>query len=223
MLSAELAAELANTLSKAAENVAKDIVSEDVGDEDDISSQLCGRLKQAADNFVDSVGRQYPNVRIKARHMTSRASGSEERRIGADIVVVLDVDLPDQRLTKGLLIQAKVLPQGRIMAPRAWEGLKSQCQRMLARTPSAFVFMYGKSSIIPFSASALECVERTKLWDSSTYPLHWVFHDFLVSWIGDRRIAATDRLGLAWMMLEFGIPNAFIVQVSDPDKPDRFD
>src|SRR5262245_27415390 len=144
MLSGDLAAELASTLSEAAESVAKDIGSEDVGDEDDISSQLCGRLKQATDGFVDSAGRRYQKVRIKARHMTSRASGAEERRIGADIVMVLDVDLPDQRLTKGLLVQAKVLPEGQVMAPRAWEDLKRQCQRMLTRTPSAFVFMYGK-------------------------------------------------------------------------------
>lgn len=223
MLPPELAAELARTLSKAAESVAQDIAREDVGDEDDISSQLCGRLKQATDSFVDAAGRRYPNVRIKARHMTSRATGAEERRIGADIVVVLDVDLPDQHMAKGLLIQAKVLPQGTLMAPKAWADLRGQCQRMLARTPAAFVFMYGKSSITPFSASAVESLDRGGVWTASTYSLDWLFHDFLISWIGDRRIGATDRSSLAWMMLEFGIPNALVVQVSDPDRPDKFD
>lgn len=231
MLPRDLAVMLSDGLEDATHRVAFDLKAGDVGDEDDFSSQLCGRLKAAAEGVLKEALGARPElpdgsrerVRLRARHLRSRGKRSEETRIGADIVMVLDVDLPDQRVIKGLFIQAKMLSPGEPMPSREWGRLQEQCDRMLRLTPAAFVLMYSNEGVRAFSASAIEATQQKSLWDSSTYPINWLFHDFFISWIGDRRITGTDSGSLSRLLDLYGVPNALILQFhSSPDTPDRW-
>jgi hypothetical protein len=102
--------------------------------------------------------------------------------------------------SKGVLVQAKRVGRDEMLGKREYAELIDQCDRMLAITPSAFVFDYTKYS--------MRCGAATRISGSSSRDLHrtcgWTSYRFFLELfrcpIGDPRItsALVDELPASW-------------------------
>lgn len=185
------------------EQVAAEFRRGDIGDEDDISSQIVGRIKAVTQQIDGSITWTAKSVDgltgigVLGRRLTSRGKGAEETSVGADIVLVLDIDLPDYKVTKGLLIQAKCvnhLNEAKSSSER--ERLVSQCEDMLAISPASFVWTYGDDAVGVFSATSVMGSQGFFKHIFDTYDAGVFFYDFLICWIGDPRINSITRPAL---------------------------
>lgn len=223
MLSREVARRLGQLAEEAAAIISREIAEEELVAEVDISGQFCATLKRAIDAFDANLPEQFPRIRLKARQLTSGGEGSEEIRTGADIIFILNIRLRDQEVNKGILVQAKRLAHPATMGTREWNDLNVQCQKLLARTPASFVFMYSGQSIQPFSANAIVSIRRQSLWAAYQYPMAILFQDFALSWVGDRRVSGTRRHNVLALLQDFNATHALVIDVSELDADDTFD
>jgi hypothetical protein len=232
LLHHSIANQISGAMVAATDAVTKDYAEGDVGDEDDFSSQLCGRLKSKLNDAqfqpsesklasdLSKAGEQElrpSRIRLRARHLTWRGKRGEEGVIGADIVLVLDVDIPAYHITKGLLIQAKRLERGKRFASSDAATLTKQCNDMLTVSPASFVFLYSKTAVTPVSATALWSNDAVSPYSLPTYPLGWLYNDFAICWVGDRRIKATDGASLRRLLQRRRARNGLLISASGAD------
>ena len=122
---------------------------------------------------------------------TSSGKAAEEKRHGADLMGVLDIDLLFFKVQKGFLAQAKrAEPDGRF-SKKAWERLLFQCKMMLDRTPDSFVWVYSKSKGIRiFSANSVLGLGLTSrnVFDLYHHSVSSFFESHIKCFIGDHRL-----------------------------------
>ncbi len=130
----------------------------------------------------------------KARTLrTGRGVAAEEKRHGADLMGILDLALPDYCSTKGFLSQVKRAEPGQRFSKRDWDRLRSQCEKMLFRTPASFVWVYSKSrGIRIFSASSVLGLESRRIFDLYSRGVSSFFENHIECFIGDRRLNSTN-------------------------------
>ena len=129
----------------------------------------------------------------KARSMrTGRGIAAEEKRHGADLLGVLDLNLFDYRAKKGFLAQAKRAEPRQPFSRPEWERLQTQCETMLLRTPKSYVWAYSKSSgIRVFSANAVLALKSRAIVDLYSRSVSTFFAAHIESFVGDRRLNCT--------------------------------
>lgn len=120
------------------------------------------------------------------RHYSGRAS--EEKHIGADLLLHVALNTPQQTYSKGVLVQAKRERASGKLSGAEHRELVDQCGKMLRFTPAAFVFHYTASGIGCASAtlvqgSADRNLGRVCLWSS-----HRFFLELFRCPIGDPRM-----------------------------------
>ena len=155
-------------------------------------SQITDRILAEIEGSISH--RAYNGVVWKARTLrTGSGIAAEEKRHGADLMGVLNIDLPGYRVTKGFLAQAKRAEPNRGFSGRDWNRLTSQCKTMLGRTPESFVFVYSISEgirIVPASSVlGLESGNVFDLYDSSVSSF---FESHIKCNIGDLRLNSTN-------------------------------
>ena len=124
---------------------------------------------------------------------TSRGRAAEEKRHGADLMGVLDIDIPDYRVTKGFLAQAKRAEPGRQLSKTDWKRLHDQCQTMLSRTPDSFVWVYSKKrGIRIFPAISVVELNTRDIFDLYDRSVSSFFEYHLECFIGDQRLNSTN-------------------------------
>ena len=96
------------------------------------------RMRGAIEESLD--GLQSKAIRWSAKTLTDRGRGSQEIRYGADFMGVLNIALPNCKVCKGFLAQAKLIRMDRAVD---WEQLKQQCERMLNLSSHSFVKKQG--------------------------------------------------------------------------------
>ncbi|MXY42440.1 MAG: hypothetical protein F4160_13185 [Rhodospirillaceae bacterium] len=123
---------------------------------------------------------------------TSSGRSAEEKRHGADLMGVLDIDIPDYQIKKGFLAQAKRAEPGRIISNREWGRLHDQCEIMLSRTPDSFVWIYSKEKGIRiFSAISVVNLDSRYIFDLYDRSVSSFFEYHLECFIGDHRLNST--------------------------------
>ena len=227
MLEEADAEEFAAQLAGATMRVVHDYDGEDVVGEPAFSDQLCGRLKETLEDFETPTIRWQADVathlkgygRLKARTLTP---WKEEPELGADIVMVLDVDTPDFVVRKGFLAQAKRLDPGKLIDTSEHGRLIEQCEKMLYVTPASMVFLYSAKGVHVVPAAAVIQHKGRNLYDLVTYDAFVLYRDFAICWFGDPRIQATDRLTLASLRetLDANAAVRFVGRARDPDEID---
>lgn len=227
MLEEEDADEFAARLASATTRVVRDYDDEDVVGEPAFSDQLCGRLKEALEDFETPTIRWQVDVAAHLKgygHLRARTltPWKEEPELGADIVMVLDVDTPDFAVRKGFLAQTKRLDPGKWIEPGEHRRLIEQCERMLYVTPASMVFLYSTGGVHVVPAAAVLQHKGRNLYDLVTYDTSILYRDFAICWFGDPRIQATDRLTLASLRetLDTNAAVRFIGRARDPDEVD---
>ena len=140
-----------------------------------------------------------PSVRFFARQTTSKGGASEERETGADMLFVLDIRTDYYVQQKGVLVQAKRLVRGKKLPTAKAQLLRAQCSKMLDQSAASFVFLYAPDGMTVISATVVEGSTRNDLHALEQYRDTTLifFSDFLLCWIGDPRLKATDKQSLA--------------------------
>lgn len=181
------ARDLAEKLAEATDRVARDYEEEDVGGEEDFSSQLCGRLKETVNNYptptmvwqVETEEAELGRGFFKARTLSKV---SEEPFYGADIIMVIDAAGPGYEVKKGFLAQAKRLERGKYLGTDAYNDLRKQRHDMLNVTSASYVFLYSTTGVTVVSANAVTAAMNQDLWALPTYPLEILYYDFAICW-----------------------------------------
>ena len=103
---------------------------------------ITDRMLAGIETSLDGV--EIGGIRWTAKTLTDRGRGSQESRYGADFLGVLSIDLPDFKVSKGFLAQAKLAKH---FNSTEIHSLKTQCEKMLRLSAASFVFLYGKQAI----------------------------------------------------------------------------
>lgn len=155
-----------------------------VTDEPHVTDRMLGAIETRLRAFR-AAGVQVGAVTLRS----GSGLAAEERRHGADAMLVLDIRTSDQHVRKGLLLQAKRAEPAQALVHHEWNRMVGQCEAMLSRTPSAYVITYSRDAgallapaadVVGYSGRDLRSVR-------SHMPRRF-FEEFLLCFIGDRRL-----------------------------------
>lgn len=166
---------------------------------DDGADTVSPHASAATSPFVDADRDDAPysvrgRINWTARSLRTGAGvAAEEKRHGADLMGVLDIDIPDFRVIKGFLSQAKRAEPRSKLRNQDWDRLQSQCEKMLLRTPDSFVWVYSKSAGIRiFPAEAVLALKSRDIFELYSRSVARFFEYHIECFVGDRRLNSTD-------------------------------
>lgn len=176
---------VARRISNAAEITVEDLERGDIQQEPSMTDRLLGGIRHAIDGYRSK------GVIWRAITLTDRGKGAQEKKYGADFAGVLSIDLPDFRVDKGFLAQAKLMRAGG-MEMGEFHRMVNQCEQMLRLSPASFVFLYSPNGIRIVPAIAVVgashpdfVLDTTTLYSRS---LSKFYEDHLECFLGDRKI-----------------------------------
>lgn len=134
-------------------------------------------------------------------------SAAHEKLYGADVLGVFTANMPNYKVSKGFLAQAKRAEPGSNFLRAEWNRLIEQCHRMLNVTPDAFVIAYSKKQGVRFfSALAASGLGGRDLFDLYSMAPRPFFERHFQSFVGDKRL---DRPEISVLrQLEADVPEA---------------
>lgn len=155
-----------------------------VTDEDDLTARLTGNLDSELSGQIGGLTWSATSVRHR------KGTAAEEKRIGADLVIHVSLDTPTQKYSKGVLIQAKrVEPAGKLTTAEK-TALDDQCDKMLAITPSAYVFDYAKKGMRVGAATRIRGATDRDLYRQCSWTPKRFFLELFRCPVGDQRLAS---------------------------------
>jgi hypothetical protein len=197
----------ATACEAAGQSVGELIARGSLVEEDDVTSVLIDRIRTRV------AGLSISGVHWDARKTTSRSRGSEEHRSGADLLGVLEVNLPEITLRKGFLAQAKLYKFGKM------KRLRDQCAQMLEISPDSYVFLFDKRGVQVVPA-LLYATGSLGMKHVEPWPLSQFFEAHFSSFIGDRRLSATTKAEFAQLLPDVPIPKDILVVSATSDQGD---
>lgn len=144
------------------------------------TDRMLGRIEGAVDGFRSK------GISWSAKTLTDRAPNSQESKFGADFLVVVDFDLPDYKVSKGFLAQAKLLKNGKV---KDIPELVRQCEKMLEISPGSYVFLYDDEQVRVVPAISVTGSDSQPVEHYSQSASHF-FEEHLKCFVGDRRLNA---------------------------------
>lgn len=171
-----------------------------------------GRVQQEpalTDRFVAYVqselnGRSLAGIQWSAVTLPDRGANSAESQIGADLLSVVQFNLPGFAVTKGFLAQAKLVEPSTTFPGTESQRLRNQCDKMLDVSPASYVFLYSEHSGI----RVVPAIELTGSRDCNPHELtsrsiSQFFTEHFECFIGDRRFREATRKGLDILREEY--------------------
>ncbi len=158
--------------------------SELTTDEDDLTGVLVGNLDSEIEGQIGGLTWSTSIVRHR------RGSAAEERTIGADLIIHVSFKTSQLEYSKGVLVQAKRVEPNIAMSNQQFQELVDQCGKMLAVTPSAFVFDYAKGSMRCASASRIAGTTKRVLYGECIWTSYRFFLELFRCPIGDPRLTS---------------------------------
>ena len=180
----------ADLMAKAAQDAMAAYREGRIEDEPQITERfLAAAETRFNDNFSVQDGRSLA-WRAKTLRPGS-GSAAQEKRHGADLLGVFTANLEDYKVSKGFLAQAKKAEPRVPFSNKEWNRLQSQCERMLKRTPDAFVITYSITCGIRFfSALGVLSYKGRDIYQLYGMSPRKFFERHFQSFIGDRRLDA---------------------------------
>jgi len=181
--------------------------------------QITGALVSTLDNTLSGI--RIKDIEIKAKAFSLK----EEMETKADLGVLLNVKLPEYKLAKAFIAQAKICKRDsafRFSDGNIKKNLLDQCSKMIEITSSSFVIVYTRNyncGIRVFPAAdvyaldnKISCKSLTHLYSMT---LKKLFENFLKCFIGDLNIAPYiwDVKGLKKFLSERRIKHGLLVQL----------
>lgn len=155
----------------------------EIADEENLSGRLIGAIQTELDH-LDIGGVTW--------HTISTVRG-QERRIGADFISILDIDLDHFRVQKGVMIQAKRIGTDGRLISGGMDRLLHQCAAMLNVTSESYVMLYHPNGIgvVP-ALSVMSWTGGRSFWDLYVWSLRRFYEAHAESFIGDARLRFKD-------------------------------
>lgn len=155
------------------------------------------------------------------------ANDATEREFGADFCGVLDVRLKEFTQAKGFLCQAKMNGRGvsiestfpptavSVSQGKGSEELGKQVANMLGVTHESFVIVYSDERFVVIPATSVQGLTGT----GPVYgkPVDRFFKEFLMCFVGDPRLKASDHDSLQRLRERTNSRNALMIQVVETD------
>lgn len=194
-------------LVEEAESIIRDgIISKQIPDE----PATTNRFLQELESTINRRG-QIRGVQFSSRTLTSLGPNAEESVVGADFIAIIDVQLPGYAVSKGFLCQAKNNGRGvnvdyttrrnikvGFNQAATLKKLQSQTEKMLKTSPDSFVIIYGNDGFVLVPALSINSINYSNdgnhIYGKNT---RLFFQEFLMCFIGDRRLNAFDDITLA--------------------------
>jgi len=174
-------------IAEAALRTVDDLKSQLVEHEPDFTGKMLGRMAEAINGY------ERAGITWRAKILTSLATNSQERRFGADFLGVLHLDLPEDKVRKGFLVQAKRLEPKTRMPVREWDRMIDQCRTMLSISPHSYVFVYSTETIVVVPAAAIVAAQdRFSLYDFYPLKLRSFYERHFECFIGDLALSRAD-------------------------------
>jgi hypothetical protein len=152
--------------------------------------------------------------------LTAAGPGSQERRFGADFLGVLTIDLPDYRVQKGFLAQAKLVRKGWALPRHEYRRTAGQCDRMLGLSPDSFLFLYTPRGVWVASAKAVVANKGEELDGLFTRSIGSFFELHFGSYIGDRKISASTPTTLEGLVRRTDVRRGIELRLSEGSRSD---
>ena len=185
---------IATEISNAADSAITAYRENRTFEETDITGRIVGAIeKRLKDNSNVESFKQY-GINWEARTLrTGSGIAAEEKRYGADLLGLLSIDLPNYRVKKGFLVQAKRIEPNKNFSSQEWGRLCDQCENMLKHTSESFVWVYSKSmGIRIFPAISVIAIESTNIFDLYSRGMMRFFENHIECFIGDHRLNSPD-------------------------------
>jgi hypothetical protein len=172
-----------------------------VSDEPSITDRFLQELQGSINRNTQATGIQFlPTTQ------TFLGPSADESIVGADFVAVLNIQLPGMSVSKGFLCQAKRSVRGFPITMKSRKNLgvgftnraeflhlQQQVSKMLRISPDSFVCIYSDKVFAFIPALSVQGLQYgptvNEVYAKSTMLL---FNEFLMCFIGDRRLNATN-------------------------------
>jgi len=188
--------EAATRIAEAASSTVQDLRERLIEHEPQFTDRMLGRIAEAMNGFRSR------GVYWRAKTLTSGAPNSQEHRFGVDFVAVLSIDLPDYVVTKGFLVQAKLLGKRRFRGEDR-ERMVGQCQTMLAMSPASYVFVYSGQGIRVMPATSVAASGRIDMNANYSRSIERFYEEHFACFIGDGEVSVPSEDLLAALLARY--------------------
>ena len=187
-----------------------------VHDEDDFTSRLADRIERGVDGAL--VGGM--NWEVVTRKFPWRGKGSEESKYGADLGLVLRMSGRGFDVTKGYLIQAKMIPSLAFELPKrplfsTEDRVFDQCRKMLAVTPESYVWFYSPTGLSILRAGSMVDTDPDQISQMRRQNLHGFMTRAFMSWNGDYRFGDVGKTRIEHLLEEYRVKQVIRIHASE--------
>lgn len=171
---------------------------------------LTARIGQAIESRLNGYEFGEYTLKVITQDIPDRGPSSLESAIGADLYVNIEVQSSGAKKSKGFLVQAKM--EGGISRK-----LRTQCENMLSRSRSAYVWTYKKDGVrVAPATRAVETPKRLRWHGTNAYDL---FSEVLACREGDPDLAVPSspnpREALRRFLNELDIRSGIAVKIEE--------
>lgn len=203
----------ATKVGTAAKKTVEEYIEKSLPDEPSVSVALITRVKDAISGFSKG------GITWNAKILSSHGPGTEEAKIGADILGALSLNLPEYSVKKGFLAQAKRQEPGKALDAKEWKRLQDQCNLMLDHSPESFVFVYAMNGVYVVPAiSVSACSGREDLHTLHPKTLSAFYKEHFMCFVGDRVITGATTTVLDNLLVRVAVE----ISASATDEKDLF-
>lgn len=176
----------AKVVAEAAERANEALASGRVEQEPQFTDRMLGGIEEALDRY-ESKG-----ISWRAKTLTDRGPNAQEKKYGADFMGVVSIELPNLKVSKGFLAQAKLHQKGAKISRAEYKRMQCQCEDMLNISPDSFVFFYSNEDIRVVPAITIYSCNGVDPYDLYTRSISRFYEEHFSCFIGDMKISAPD-------------------------------
>ena len=191
-------------------------IGRSVHDEDDFTSRMADRIERSVDGmFVGGI-----EWEVTTRKLPWRGPKSEESRFGADLGLVLRMSGRGFDVTKGYLIQAKMVEALNfelldVPLFRKGDRVFTQCEDMLQITQESYVWLCSEFGISILRAGSMVETDPSRIPKMRGQTLHGFMMRAFTSWNGDYRLGDLGKQSLESKMDEFPVKQAILIHADE--------
>jgi len=197
--------ESAKRIAEAVDDTVEDLKENLIQQEPAFTGNMLTRIMQV----MNSV--EIKDVRWTAKILTDRGPNAQEKTYGADFVGVLHINIPEFKVAKGFLAQAKLLEPSAKIPHGEMQRMKNQCEQMLKLSPASFLFLYSTQGVTVVPAIAIVS-SNANPYELYRRGVSRFFEEHFESFIGDRRLSCTDIKTIDHLRAEYTARNALLLK-----------
>jgi len=181
----------ATRIGGAAKKTSEDYAEKVIPDEPTFTAALVTRIRDSLAGYSKG------GITWSAKVLSSHGANTEESQFGADFLGSLVLNLPDYRLGKGFLAQAKRQEPGSHLTGKEWSRLQDQCKKMLAFSTAGYVFVYSLNGVFVVPAvSVVACLRPEDLHTLHPKTLSNFYKQHFMCYFGDKAIDSSGPTAL---------------------------